>query len=997
MDKLNINDALVAPSPEELDELLNLLFERVPANDLLKHPKLVEIFQNQPHEEGQDEHQIVWQQLALTVNAMKDGFALWDTDDRLLVANDAMKEFFPGIENPFGKTAHEIFILFAKTGVVPAAVGREEEWVNEQLADRKNELGKEIIFQTSDGRWIARWDHLTEDGHRISIRSDITEQKYRESVLESVVANAEEGILITNRDNTVLIASDPYCKMFGIDSKALKEKQDAGEPVHFIPSELEALQDAEADMDATSAILPLKLIKEASNNSADVELPNGNVYRFKCKPLPDGRLLHSYYDLTKDRLHQRELQEARAALHDHEALMEEALEIMVQGILVCDDEKIILANEKIAEITNIPREYFEIGRDWRDYLRYSLERGDFGEGEEAQQRFDDIIENAELGKTAYIERSAGEGRYLAVTAIARESGGKVATYADITEHKERELQLEEALNSSKAADRAKSEFLANMSHEIRTPMNGVMGMAELLARTDLDAKQKTFTDIIVKSGAALLTIINDILDFSKIDAGQMELDPAPFRLHEAIEDVATLVSSRAVEKDLELAVRIDPNLSEMFVGDVGRLRQIVANLLGNAVKFTDHGHVFVNVTGEESKGDEPAAKLLFHIIDTGIGIPEDKCAKVFEKFSQVDESATRKHQGTGLGLAIASSLIELMGGEIGVESVVGEGSTFWFSIELPVYQDGSAKKRVPVDVSGSRVLIVDDNDVNRKILSEQMASWKFDSAACRSGSEALAMMRAAHEQGVTIDAVILDYNMPDMNGGDVARIMEEDKNLAEIPIILLTSVDHMEDGSLFSSLKIHGHLTKPARSSLMLETLVHVLQDNMEDHKDDFVGIQIAKTLGGYVKKTAHNQIVPAKNNNNNQIDILIAEDNEVNQIVFKQILQSSGYSFKIASNGVEALEMYERYQPKLICMDVSMPQMNGHEATQEIRNREKDSERHTPIIGVTAHAIKGDREKCIEAGMDDYLSKPVSPNAFEEKIHKWIGSENEQSGTQNA
>ncbi|MFK5980600.1 MAG: response regulator [Rhizobiaceae bacterium] len=990
-------EALMVASPEEKDELLNLLLERMPADSLVKHPTLKNIFQYHHHNEDQSADQIVWQQLGLAVNAMKDGFALWDKDDRLIVANDAMKDVFPGLKDPLGKTAHEIFLMLAKTGVVPTAVGREEEWVNEQLINRDNELGTEIVFQTSDNRWIARRDHMTQDGQRVSIRSDITEQKNRESVLKTVVVNAEEGILITDSENAVMVASDRYCKMFGIDSKALEEKQGFGEPVHFDLATLKSLQHGEASMDADTAILPFESIDEASNNPIDVEFPNGNVYRFKCKKLPDGQLLHSYFDLTKDKRHERELQEARSALQAHEALMEEALEVMVQGIVVCDDDKIILANEKIAEVTNIPSEYFEVGRDWKDYLRYSLERGDFGEGEKAKRRFDRITASAKSGEGAYIERPTGNGRYVAVTGNVRDSGGRVVTYADITETKERELQLKEALTASKAADRAKSEFLANMSHEIRTPMNGVMGMAELLARTELDTKQKTFTDIIVKSGAALLTIINDILDFSKIDAGQMELDPTPFRIHEAIEDVATLVSSRVVEKDLELAVRIDPNLSETFVGDVGRIRQIVTNLLGNAVKFTDHGHVFVNVTGETQEGDEQASKLLFHITDTGIGIPEEKRARIFEKFSQVDESATRKHEGTGLGLAIASSLVELMGGEIGVDSVVGEGSTFWFSITLPIHKDGVAKKRVPVDVSGARVLIVDDNKVNREILSEQMAAWKFDSAACCSGNEALAMMRAAKERNVTIDVVILDYHMPEMNGADLANIMAADEQLKNIPIIMLTSVDQMEDGSLFSSLQIHGHLTKPARSSLMLETLVDVLQASKEDHTEAFEGIRVAKALGRYVEKSVVTQINSSGKSGIDQIDILIAEDNEVNQIVFSQILEASGYSFKIASHGIEALEMYERYQPKLICMDVSMPRMNGHEATREIRKREQDSDRHIPIIGVTAHAIKGDREKCIEAGMDDYLSKPVSPNALEEKIRRWIGDESEQSGVQPA
>src|SRR5690606_7755642 len=266
-------------------------------------------------------------------------------------------------------------------------------------------------------------------------------------------------------------------------------------------------------------------------------------------------------------------------------------------------------------------------------------------------------------------------------------------------------------------------FLANMSHEIRTPMNGVLGMAELLVRTELDARQRTFADVILKSGTALLTIINDILDFSKIDAGQLSLDPAPFRLAEAIEDVATLVSSRAVEKALELIVRVDPAMPPVVVGDVGRIRQIVTNLVGNGVKFTERGHVLVDVGGRVESG---VAHVTVRVEDTGIGIPEAMLKTVFEKFSQVDSSSTRRHEGTGLGLAIASRLVSLMGGEMGVESTLGQGSAFWFSVPLPVHEDMEPARPVPVDVSGARVLVIDDNAVNRDILVEQLRSWKFD-------------------------------------------------------------------------------------------------------------------------------------------------------------------------------------------------------------------------------------------------------------------------------
>ncbi len=543
----------------------------------------------------------------------------------------------------------------------------------------------------------------------------------------------------------------------------------------------------------------------------------------------------------------------------------------------------------------------------------------------------------------------------------------------------------ESLKRAEEADRAKSEFLANMSHEIRTPMNGVLGMAELLANTDLTPRQKTFTDVIVKSGHALLTIINDILDFSKINAGQLTLNPAPFRLAEAVEDVATLVSARVAEKNLELIVRVDPRLPPFVVGDAGRFRQIITNLLGNAVKFTEKGHVLVDVSGEVTDGK---AILRVSVEDTGIGIPAEKLQSVFEKFAQVDASSTRRHEGTGLGLAIGARLVELMGGEMGVSSEPGHGSVFWFSAPMPVHDMHVDDERVPGDVTGARVLIIDDNPVNRDILLEQLRSWGFDCAAAESGAVGLAFLDRACQLGASVDCIILDYQMPGMNGADVARAIAGDSRLSTIPVVLLTSVDQVDFARLIIDYGIAAHLTKPARAAVLLGTIISTIQKaRMHPGAAQFVREQRSHPPPApHHVETPVLAPVMTKESTGGSIDILIAEDNEVNQMVFSQILNGLGLSYRIASNGRTALDMHRALNPRLILMDVSMPDMNGYEATRAIRAAEAPSGRRTPVIGVTAHALKGDREKCLDSGMDDYLPKPVSPDRLASKIGNWLG-----------
>ncbi len=382
------------------------------------------------------------------------------------------------------------------------------------------------------------------------------------------------------------------------------------------------------------------------------------------------------------------------------------------------------------------------------------------------------------------------------------------------------IAMNAAREAAESADRAKSEFLATMSHEIRTPMTGVLGIAELLARSDLNEKQRTFLSAIIKSGEALTAIINDVLDLSKIDAGKMQVRPHPFDLAVTVDDIATLLSPRAAEKGIELAVRIQPDLPSKFIGDAGHIRQVIINLLGNALKFTDEGHVLLDVSGSAQDG---RAQLTFTVEDTGVGIPDDKRQQLFAQFSQIDNAATRREHGTGLGLAISSKLVALMGGKIGVSSEEGKGSRFWFTLELPVDPAAPARRRPPHDLSGVSLLVVDDNEINRMVIVEQLKSWDFEAYAVDSAEKGLQALREAAKAGAPFDMAVIDYHMPKMDGLDLAAAIRGDSLVADVAILMITSVMAPDDEARFRQTRIDGHLTKPARASLLLDTVVNIL------------------------------------------------------------------------------------------------------------------------------------------------------------------------------
>ena len=650
----------------------------------------------------------------------------------------------------------------------------------------------------------------------------------------------------------------------------------------------------------------------------------------------------------------------------------EAIESISEGFSLYDtDDRLVLCNSRYRELAHSVPVAGLVGMPFEQLIRLIAERGRVAD---AKGRSDAWVAERLAryrSPSGPFVQQLDDGRWLQVSERKIEEIGTVAVYTDITSLKEAEAEMTEAMRAAREArtaaeeaSHAKSAFLATMSHEIRTPMNGVIGMTGLLLDTELTGEQREYAETVRRSGEALLAIINDILDFSKIEAGRLDFEEIDFELRVAVENVLELLAERAYGKGLELAYLPSADLPTWIGGDPGRLRQILTNLVGNAVKFTERGEVVVH--GDLVEQTDHDALIRLSIADTGIGIAPEARERLFQSFSQADGSMTRRYGGTGLGLAISKRLVEMMGGTIGVESVPGKGSTFWFTVRVARRPVPPTAKQVNLaELRRLRVLGVDDNATNRALLAGQLGAWGMHVECVANAFHALERLRMARREGRPYDLAILDHQMPDMDGMALARAIKSDPTLAAAPLVLLTSVSYRGGAEEALHAGFSAFLLKPIRQSQLYDCIATVMGMSSEPAPQRLI-----------TSHTLAEAPSPAR--------VLVAEDNAVNQRLAARMLEKRGCRVDVVANGLEAVEAVTRIAYDCVFMDCQMPEMDGYVATSMIRQREALMGTRIPIIAMTANAMEGDRERCLAAGMDDYISKPVEPHELAAAIQKW-------------
>ncbi|MEO6165540.1 MAG: PAS domain S-box protein, partial [Candidatus Binatia bacterium] len=792
-------------------------------------------------------------------------------------------------------------------------------------------------------------------GTTLVLTAVLSEHKRTEELFHLVVESVPNGLLMIDRHGLVVLANPQMERMFGYSSQEL-----LGQPVEtLIPAGYRAQHPGYREgfftdpkvlrsMGAGRELFGLR--KDGSEFPVEIGLNPVNT--------PEGsQVLATVIDVTERRAAESRLQ------HSEERFRSMIENVKDHAIYMLDPEGRVLTWNQGAQRTRGYRDDEIIGKPY-DELFPAEDRA----AGRAQELLTTALAEGQCEMEGWRARKDGS-KFWASTIITavRDAGGKLIGFSNVTRDLTRWKRIEDELRLAKeeadAANQAKSEFLATISHEIRTPMAGVIGMSGLLCDTELTAKQREYCEIIRGSGEALLTIINEVLDFSKIESGMLELEIIDFDLRSAMKEFVELFVREADDKGIELINFIHPDVPANLKGDPGRLRQILSNLVGNALKFTTKGEVAVGVDVVEQ--NQNSISLRFAVNDTGIGIAKDKIDKLFNAFTQADSSITRKYGGTGLGLAISKKFVDLMGGQIGVSSEEGRGSSFWFTVKLEKSHLTEPARQSHADLSRLRMLIVDDSSTHRALLESYLSSLGIASQSAADAPLALKLLRASAQRGELPDLVLLDSSLPGTNALEWAQAIRRENGLSRLKLLLMTTASQRFDLGVYDNGGIDGFLTKPIGLAPLIESLAAAT--GIAPKADASTGLTSRHSRAALAARQP--------------LRILVADDNHINQKVAVSLLENLGHRADVVANGHEAIEAYRLVPYDMILMDVQMPEMDGLETSRKIRALEKTKNRHTPIIAMTAHARKEDQEKCLAAGMDDYVSKPVNPRELKAAI----------------
>ncbi len=840
-----------------------------------------------------------------------------------------------------------------------------------------------VVLPDGAVRWLRESVRVTRrpDGqslHLDGILTDCTERKLHEErlreerqLLRTLMDNLPESIYFKDAEGRYLVDNAAHRQMLGASS----EEEVKGKTVRdFFPPEL-AEQYVRDDENVIRAGKPVQNLLETITDSKGLV----RLHEFTKVPLRDAAgQVTGLICIGRDVTDQREQERALARERN---LLRTLMDILPDHIFVKDTQsRFILANAATLKSLGVTRNEDVRGKTDFDFLPAERAAQFHADEEQVIQTGRPLLNREEL-----LIDAAGSAKWLLTTKVPLRGAdgevvGLVGISHDISARRTMESELRRAVEAAEAASRAKSEFLARMSHEIRTPMNAVIGMTELALDTDLTRDQRECLQMGLTSAEALLTVINDILDFSKVEAGKLQLEPAPFHVRDSLADAVRSLGVKAQQKGLELACRVAPDVPDLLVGDLGRLRQVIVNLVGNAIKFTDSGEIVVRVglapapcghpdpvppgreQGERDRDGERDGEvcLRFEVADTGVGIAKDKHRAIFEPFEQADTSTTRRYGGTGLGLAISAQLVQLMGGRMAVESEPGRGSRFHFTARFRTIsgQEVTLGPVEPPDVHGLRVLVVDDNATHRDILKEMLTNWRMRPTVVGSTPQALEELRRAADAGAHYSLLLADAVMPPPDGFELAEEVSREPGLVSGVVMMLTPASRAAGAERCRAAGVQATVLKPIKQSELLDTLLAVAG-------------AVGQRRGG-APLGARARGDPDEAPKLPPLRVLLAEDAVINQHLAVRLLEKAGHSVRVASNGLQAIEALGQERFDVVLMDVQMPELGGFEATERIRARERGAGGHVPVIALTAHAMKGDRERCLQAGMDGYVAKPI-------------------------